>query len=378
MNRAVNLSKRVNTSKGPRFCAPVYSANGRIKPDWVTVDGNRENHPEGCYYISWYEGSNRIHKSVGKVAADAFSRQQRKEAELAAVANGVTVIPENSGRKTVASAIDAYLEEVELSKKPKTYAAYSRALELLRRSCRKLYLDEIDRTDMLRFAAYMRDDCELSARTVSNNWGHVLVALKAMGREKVTRKGDWPRYTEDLPEVYEDTQLNKLFAACTAVEKVWYSFFLMTGMREQEVTHTYWSDVNLSNRTVRVKHKPDFKWTPKAYKEREIPIHEKLVKLLRQYKRKNRDCPLLFPTSGCRPKLDFLDCLKAVAKRAGLTPEDCYLHKFRATYATRSLWAGIDLRTVQAWMGHSDMESTMRYLRPARHEQVRAKVAAIF
>jgi hypothetical protein len=42
-------------------------------------------------------------------------------------------------------------------------------------------------------------------------------------------------------------------------------------MREQEVMYTYWSDVNFKASTVRVSHKPDRGWTPKAYKEREIP-----------------------------------------------------------------------------------------------------------
>lgn len=35
-------------------------------------------------------------------------------------------------------------------------------------------------------------------------------------------------------------------------------------------------------------------------------------------------------------------------------------------------------RTVQQWLGHSDMESTMRYLKPSRSEQVREKVNEIF
>jgi hypothetical protein len=51
----------------------------------------------------------------------------------------------------------------------------------------------------------------------------------------------------------------------------------MTGMREQKVTHAYWSDVSFSNATVRVTHKPDRGWTPKAYKEREIPTPAKLA-----------------------------------------------------------------------------------------------------
>ncbi len=51
---------------------------------------------------------------------------------------------------------------------------------------------------------------------------------------------------------------------------------------------------------------------------------------------------------------------------------------FRATFATWHLWAGVDLRTVQLWLGHKDMESTMRYLKPARSQAVREKVNATF
>jgi integrase len=119
-------------------------------------------------------------------------------------------------------------------------------------------------------------------------------------------------------------------------------------------------------------------WTPKAYKEREIPIPTALAQALKKLHAGANGCPLFFPTAGCRPKLDFLDCCKAIAKRAGLAPENFWLHKFRATFATRCLWAGVDLRTVQQWLGHSDMESTMRYLKPSRSQQTRDKVNEIF
>src|SRR5262249_53046981 len=124
---------------------------------------------------------------------------------------------------------------------------------------------------------------------------------------------------------------------------------------------------------------PDLGWTPKAYKEREIPIPEKLLKSLKAHEAKSdKGSKLVFPTAGCRPKLDFLDCLKAAAERAKLDQENFWLHKFRATFATWSLWAGVDLRTVQQWLGHSDIESTMRYLKPSRSQQVRQKVNEIF
>ena len=92
----------------------------------------------------------------------------------------------------------------------------------------------------------------------------------------------------------------------------------------------------------------------------------------------DKACSLVFPTAGCNPKLNFLDDLKAVAKCAKLDPENFWLHKIRATFATRCLWAGVDLRTVQQWLGHSDMESTMRYLKPSRSQQTREKVNEIF
>ena len=151
----------------------------------------------------------------------------------------------------------------------------------------------------------------------------------------------------------------------------------MTGEREQEVMHSYWSDIKLESAVVRVSEKPELGYAPKAYKGREIPIPQKLVEILRTWKSKrDTKCPLLFPTSGCRPQDHFLEICKAIAKRAGL--EDCYLHKFRATFATRHLQNGVDIRTVQSWMGHDDLASTMRYLRPARGEQVRDKVDSTF
>ena len=120
-------------------------------------------------------------------------------------------------------------------------------------------------------------------------------------------------------------------------------------------------------------------FSPKNYREREIPIPTKLVTSLKADREKrDKTCGLVFPTVGCRPKLDFLDALKAVAERAKLDKENFWLHKFRATFATWSLWAGVDLRTVQQWLGHSDMESTMRYLKPSRSQQVREKVNEIF
>jgi len=380
-SKEVNLTKRVQTSKGMRYCSVVLSPNGRVKPDLVLVNGKQERHPEGAYYLEWRESGRRIRLSVGKDAQDAAARRLRKESELQAVNNGVTVVPENGdeGPRSLAAAVEEFIEETRLTKKPKTLAAYTTSLAYFQESCQKLFLQDIDRKDLLKFCAFLRDEKKQAPRSCWNKFANVMSFLKANSIRGLVKKTDWPRYTEEEPEIYENVELDKLFKACDAEERLWYEFFLMTGMREQEVMYTYWSDVNLSAATVRVSHKPDRRWTPKAYKEREIPIPTKLVKALKAWKAKSdKSCSLVFPTAGCNPKLDFLDCLKAVAERAKLDEDNFWLHKFRATFATRCLWAGVDLRTVQQWLGHSDMESTMRYLKPSRSQQTREKVNEIF
>jgi integrase len=379
-SKEVNLTKRVQTSKGVRYCPVALSPNGWVKTDLVIVNGQQERHSEGAYYLEWREKGRRVRLSVGKDAQDAAARRQRKEAELNALNNGVSVLPENvDGHRSIATAVAAFLDETELTKKPKTLAAYTTALNYFTESCPKLYLHDIERADLLKFFAFLRDQKKQAPRSVYNKFENLMTFLKANGIRGLVGKNDWPRYTEEEPEMYEDAELDKLFKACDAEERLWFEFFLMTGMREQEVMYTYWSDVILSAATVRVSHKPDRGWTPKAYKEREIPIPAKLVKKLKAWKAKaDKTCVLVFPTAGCNPKLDFLDCLKACAERAKLNKDNFWLHKFRATFATRCLWAGVDLRTVQQWLGHSDMESTMRYLKPSRSQHVRNKVNEIF
>jgi integrase len=363
-----------------RYCTVVLSANGRVKPDYVYVNGDQELHAEGAYYLEWREGAKRIRLSVGKDAQDAATKRLRKEAELNAINNGVAIMPENgNGHRSLVATVADYLDEVKLTKKPKTLAAYTTALEYFAESCHQINLEEIERSDLLRFSAFLRDEKEQSPRSVYNKFENVMTFLKAQGIRGLVDKNDWPRFVEEEPEVYEREELDKLFKACNIEERLWYEFFLMTGMREQEVMHCAWPDLNLTRSTVTVRYKPEYGFSPKNYKEREIPMPAKLVKKLKTWKAKSdKTCGLIFPTARCKPKLDFLDCLKACAEQAKLDKANFWLHKFRATFATWSLWAGVDLRTVQQWLGHSDMESTMRYLKPSRSAQVHDKVNEIF
>jgi integrase len=144
--------------------------------------------------------------------------------------------------------------------------------------------------------------------------------LKAQDIRGLAKKNDWSSYVEEEPEVYEQFELDELFAACDEHERLWFEFFLMTGMREQEVMHTYWDDVSLTRGTVTLRYKKEFGFSPKNYKEREIPIQNKLAQAIKDRKKSHASpsCPLLFPTSGCKPKLNFLDVAMAFAVWTGL------------------------------------------------------------
>jgi site-specific recombinase XerD len=73
----------------------------------------------------------------------------------------------------------------------------------------------------------------------------------------------------------------------------------------------------------------------------------------------------MFPSPTGNREQNMLRLCKAVAERAGLDPAALDLKTFRSTYATRMLRQGFDVRTVQDWMGHKSLETTMRYLVPA-------------
>ncbi|MFZ1005394.1 MAG: hypothetical protein WAN65_01055 [Candidatus Sulfotelmatobacter sp.] len=75
MNRECNVTKRVQTPKGTRYCPVVLSANGRVKADMVFVNGQPEKHPEGSYYLEWRYGAKRYACLSAKDAADASARR---------------------------------------------------------------------------------------------------------------------------------------------------------------------------------------------------------------------------------------------------------------------------------------------------------------
>jgi integrase len=122
--------------------------------------------------------------------------------------------------------------------------------------------------------------------------------------------------------------------------------------------------VNFELQTVRVTSKPELGFYPKRWEDREIPAPVELIEELRKHTHRP-GCQFVFPSPTGNREQHMLDHCKSIAKRAKLDPTKFDLKTFRSTYATGMLRRGFDVRTVQHWMGHKSLETTMRYLAPA-------------
>ena len=103
----------------------------------------------------------------------------------------------------------------------------------------------------------------------------------------------------------------------------------------------------------------------KRDKQRFVPLNSTATKALDEYKRRNSPTEWFFLGYGDTPITPHAvrKVTRAIADEnadlAGLSP-----HVLRHTFATSLLRGGTDLRTVQALLGHQNIETTARYLHP--------------
>jgi integrase len=179
------------------------------------------------------------------------------------------------------------------------------------------------------------------------------------------------------------------------VEALFLKFLLASGFRDREARHVIWRDLDAANSSVRVTEKPLWGFKPKNYEERTVPMPTSFVEqlLLLRDGRNAKSADLIFPNSCGNPDSENDMIVKRVAYRAGLNCGQCItrfgnkcsdgphcmhflMHKFRHTFATEHLRHGIDIRTLQLWMGHRDIQSTMVYLKAVHSKDALSKVNA--
>jgi integrase/recombinase XerD len=409
MARSRSYAERVNVLKkvlinGVWKFVPVIERNGKIVRDHVLIAGSDQHHAEGSYYIEWYEGSRRRKQCVGsfeKVLDAARCKSIELNARKAGIATvEVTPPPGNAqpsspsnGRLTKNAAIDDYLAYVKTNRAPGTYKAYRYTLDaLLRASFSPTYIDEATRDDILKFIAFCADR-GYQPRTI---YDKVVVVNQFFKRHDVTKlldRSDWPKYVETIRPIYEPEEIRPMLQNATLNQGLRMKFFLASGFRDKEVRYVTWYDIDFRNCLARVTKKPRWKFFPKNYEERAVPLPTSLIEQLRELKEETKALPSqpVFSNSKGNPTKDHLFMVKRVAHRAGLNCGQCttehgnrcsegaycmrfFLHKFRHTYATEHLRHGVDIRTLQLWLGHRDIKSTMVYLKGVQSKDALVKV----
>ena len=131
-----------------------------------------------------------------------------------------------------------------------------------------------------------------------------------------------------------------------------------------------------------------------------MPIPDSLLELLKVRKAMHPVGWLIFPNTEGNPEGHFLRMLKERALAAGLNCGHCtgtldgkavsckdaaccehwILHRFRKTFATMHHANGVSARTIQGWLGHESLETTLRYLADAElgSEKTRTQVNGSF
>jgi integrase/recombinase XerD len=302
----------------------------------------------------------------------------------------------SSGRVRLDSAVNEYLSEVQARRSARSAERMRWLLSDFRQSCSKVYLQAITRRDLMAYMAELRKR-GLADRTIFNRISALTTFLRASGFDGLLSRRDLPSYTEKFVDAYNEPEIAQLLQSANQRSRAIFGFFLGTGCREQEVAYMTWSDVDLEEKVARITAKPQWGWRPKDCEERCVPIPGWLVDALKHLQSNEGASSLIFPNQLDHPDGHFLGKLKALALRAGLNCGHCVnkrgrpckdnpvcsrwsLHKFRRTFASWHHDSGIFARTLQAWLGHSNLETTLRYLRVAdlRSKRIRAQVDKTF
>jgi site-specific recombinase XerD len=404
-NMVVALMRRVKTDAGWRYYPAAYHKNGRVKPAMAIVDGLEVMHEIGHYELRYNEGAKLVFKTLGDApAADAENARRQKERELEAITKasraGIKLAPVDPGRKLISEELRHFLKDTNDNGAHEAADVYRLACDEFLAVIGRRYVDEVVHSDVRKFQVALQNR-GMSPRTVKNRHASVKAFLKYLRYDFQSDDAagkpfpKTPRFDEELPEIYTDWQLNDLFSKVTsAKENLLYQVLLETGLRERDAMPLEWTDINHETKKLKVQPKPRWKSRIKTYEQREQSLSDGLLARPSAYHRDHAgESSLIFGKEG---KLDghMLRTLKRRVRAAGLNCGKCEgclmenpkrsreceewgLHKFRATYGTKLLRDGLDIRTVQKMMGHKELASTMRYVRPAENIDIQRRLSSL-
>jgi len=175
---------------------------------------------------------------------------------------------------------------------------------------------------------------------------------------------------QKIPLVLSRDEVRRLLAMAANVQvRVMLSLAYGCGLRAGEVVRLRVGDIDSAQNIIRIVQS-------KGRKDRNVMLPADILGLLRQWwrerpARQDADAPMaerwLFP--GYKPgrpltTRQFLRLFHATAAAAGIT-KPVTLHCRRHSFATHLLERGVDIRVIQARLGHHKLETTARYTRVA-------------
>ncbi len=232
---------------------------------------------------------------------------------------------------------------------------------------------EIKREQIIQFGVSRKGAAPLTLRRKYACLSSFYGFLQDMGylQGNPARRLPLPRVSETVPVFLSEEMAQQLIAAAdTPWTKCAVVLLLSTGIRRSEAVTITLDDLNLEERQLLIRGKGD--------KERVVPLTDQAVEAIQAYlpyRTKTQSRHLFVsawkgqPIHGrCINRM-----LKIVIQKAGLAGQGITPHKLRHTFATHLIRNGVDIRTVQELMGHSELETTAKYL----HSDTRTKQAAV-
>jgi integrase/recombinase XerD len=366
---SVTLYIRITDDKGNRR----YERVNRRKPQ---LSG-------GTYCLHFYTpDGKRKWTTVGSDINAALKARMEKESEL--LTRPVEAKPSPEAPKRLEELRTAFIHDKKTTFKkdgfpldPDTITSYEKVTREFIEIIKRTFPSEITRQDLRDWIAKQRE--RVGHRTVCNLYISIVCFLHFCGvdHKKLLPQSERPTPVEETPEAYTQEEMTKFFFVIAKERDLLaFEFLLKTGAREREMSHLEWTDLNFGpTPTVKFQTKKGFR--TKTGKARVVPLEWGLASKLSDWRVKNPATHYVFTTDD-KIETHFLRLCKAAATRAGMDSQNFWLHKFRDTFATWALRRGVDPRTVQHWLGHEDLEMTMRYLAPQQGELAQGQINKAF
>jgi integrase/recombinase XerD len=182
-----------------------------------------------------------------------------------------------------------------------------------------------------------------------------------------------------LPEVLTIEQVHSIIDACTTQRMAVYFWTVYSlGLRMQEGLNLQVGDVDGKRGMVHV-HRG------KGAKDRYIPLPSSTLQLLRLFWVTHKHKRLLFPADGRKhtgmstaqtpmSPTAVQGAMKLITSQIDFGKK-VSLHTLRHSYATHLLEAGVSLKVIQKYLGHSSLQTTMVYLHLTEIAEVDARKA---